>query len=140
FAGIRYLYNHGNQPNLHIAFLFNYAGHPWLSQKWVRKICDSFYGTEEIHGYGYGQDEDQGQLGGWFVMASMGLFDLKGLIEQEPSFLIGSPLFDKVTIKNARGNTIRIETINNAPDHHYVQSVQIDGERYDNIEIPYERL
>ena len=98
FAGVHAYYNHGNQPNLHISALFNFSGKPWLSQKWMRTICNEFYGTEEIHGYGYGQDEDQGQLGAWYVMASMGLFDAKGLTAPDPTFQIGSPLFDKVTI------------------------------------------
>ncbi len=79
FAGIRKPYNHGNQPCLHTSFLFNHSGKPSKTQKWVRAICKDFYGTEGIHGYGFGQDEDQGQLGAWFVMAGIGLFDVKGI-------------------------------------------------------------
>jgi len=99
FAGLRTYYNQGNQPCLHISWLFNHSGRPDLSQKWVRAICDEFYGTDGIHGYGYGQDEDQGQLGSWYVMSSIGLFAVDGLTSPEPAFSIGSPLFDKVTIK-----------------------------------------
>ena len=51
-----------------------------------------------IRDSGYGQDEDQGQLGAWYVMASMGLFDVKGLTAPDPSFQLCSPLFDKITI------------------------------------------
>lgn len=140
FAGIRYLYNHGNQPNLHIGYLFNYSDHPWLTQKWVRKICKDFYGVEEVHGYGYGQDEDQGQLGAWYVMSAMGLFDVKGLVETDPSFQFGSPLFDRVEIENGRGNTIVLETTNNAPDHPYIRSIELNGERYAKKEIPLRTL
>ena len=61
FAGLKTVYNHGNQPNLHISWLFNFSGKPYLSQKWVRAILDEFYGLEGIHGYGYGQDEDTGR-------------------------------------------------------------------------------
>ena len=68
FAGLKTVYNHGNQPNLHISWLFNFSGKPYLSQKWVRAILDEFYGLEGIHGYGYGQDEDQGQLGAWYCL------------------------------------------------------------------------
>ena len=71
FAGLKTVYNHGNQPNLHISWLFNFSGKPYLSQKWVRAILDEFYGLEGIHGYGYGQDEDQGQLGAWYVMSAL---------------------------------------------------------------------
>ena len=99
FAGLRTYYNQGNQPCLHISWLFNHSGRPDLSQKWVRAICDEFYGTDGIHGYGYGQDEDQGQLGAWYVMSSIGLFAVDGLTSPEPAFSIGSPIFDKVTIK-----------------------------------------
>lgn len=60
FAGLQTLYNQGNQPCLHISWMFNEAGRPSLTQKWVRAILNEFYGTDGIHGYGYGQDEDQG--------------------------------------------------------------------------------
>ncbi len=99
FSGLKTLYNHGNQPCLHISWLFNETGKPELSEKWVKAILNEFYGTDGIHGYGYGQDEDQGQLGAWYVMSSIGLFDIKGLTGETPSFSVGSPLFDKVTIK-----------------------------------------
>ena len=65
----------------------------------MRAILDEFYGTDGVHGYGYGQDEDQGQLGAWYVIASMGLFDMKGLTDCEPAFALGSPLFDKITVR-----------------------------------------
>ena len=56
FAGLQTLYNQGNQPCLHISWMFNEAGRPSLTQKWVRAILNEFYGTDGIHGYGYGQD------------------------------------------------------------------------------------
>tara|TARA_R110002049_G_scaffold307720_2_gene509193 strand:+ start:11537 stop:13897 length:2361 start_codon:yes stop_codon:yes gene_type:complete len=140
FAGLKYLYNHGNQPNLHIAWLFNYTDHPWLTQKWVRRICDEFYGTEEIHGYGYGQDEDQGQLGSWYVMASMGLFDVKGLIETEPSFQFGSPIFDTIKIKTPNNHEIVINTANNSKENMYIQSINVNGEAYKEKDISLKKL
>ena len=131
FSGVEKLYNHGNQPCLHDAWLFNYSGRPWLTQKWVRTICNEFYGTEPLHGYGVGQDEDQGQLGAWYVMASMGLFDVQGHASANPSFQFGSPLFDKITIKSNsnyyKGEQLVIETINQSSENHYIQSVSWNG-------------
>jgi len=132
FAGIQSLYNHGNQPNLHISWLFNYSSAPWLTQKWTRAICDEFYGTESIHGYGYGQDEDQGQLGSWYVMASMGLFDVKGLTDARPTIQIGSPVFDKSEIKLGNGKRLVIETKNNSKENVYVQSAMWNGKALNN--------
>ena len=140
FAGLNYLYNQGNQPNLHIAYLFNFTNKPWLTQKWVRKICDDFYGTEPVHGYGYGQDEDQGQLGAWFNMAAMGLFDVKGLVEINPSFQLTSPLFEKIEITTGWGSTVIIETTNNGPNNYYIQQVELDGKPYHSNSISLQKL
>jgi len=141
FAGVSAIYNHGNEPNLQISWLFNYSGKPYLTQKWVRAICDKFYGTEEIHGYGYGQDEDQGQLGGWYVLAGIGLFDVKGLTDAKPSMQIGSPLFDEITIKlnqdYYKGKQFTIKTINNSKENIYVQKVTLNNKIQNDLSIPF---
>lgn len=134
FAGLRTYYNQGNQPCLHISWLFNHSGRPDLSQKWVRAICDEFYGTDGIHGYGYGQDEDQGQLGAWYVMSSIGLFSVNGLTSPEPAFSIGSPVFDKVTIQLNNqyypGREFVINAKNNSKKNVYVdKSKKFNGKR-----------
>ncbi len=135
FSGVQSPYNHGNQPSLHISWLFNYSKKPYLTQKWTRLICDEFYGTTGEHGYGYGQDEDQGQLGAWFVMAAMGLFDVQGGASNMPTFQMGSPLFDRIEIKlnplNASGKTFVIETEGNAADAYYIQSATLNGKPLD---------
>ncbi|TJZ51753.1 glycoside hydrolase family 92 protein [Sphingobacterium olei] len=142
FAGVHALYNHGNQPNLHVSWLFNFSGKPYLTQKWVRAICNEFYGVDGLHGYGYGQDEDQGQLGAWYVMAGMGLFDVKGLTQINPEFQIGSPLFDRIEVKlnkkYYKGDKFVIEARNNAPENMYVQSLNINGKAQQSVAIPFQ--
>lgn len=144
FSGLHTYYNHGNQPNLHISGLFNFSGKPWLTQKWMRTICNEFYGTEGIHGYGYGQDEDQGQLGAWYVMASIGLFDVKGLSSPEPSFQICSPLFDKITINLDNnyysGKKFVIETKGNSDSNIYLGHIFLNGQKTDSIELPFSEI
>ena len=146
FAGLQTLYNQGNQPCLHISWLFNESGKPELTQKWVRAILNEFYGTEGIHGYGYGQDEDQGQLGAWYVLSSMGLFDVKGLASTEPTFSLGAPLFDKVTIKlNPKyypGKEFIIQTTGakGRNPNAYVQSYVLNGQPVEGVHIPFEAV
>ncbi len=144
FAGVTALYNHGNQPNLHISWMFNFSGKPYLSQKWVRTICDEFYGTDGLHGYGYGQDEDQGQLGAWYVMSSMGLFDVKGLTEINPKFEIGSPVFDKITIelnpKYYSGKEFVIEARHNSKENKYIQTIQLNKKSQKSIFLPFSEV
>jgi predicted alpha-1,2-mannosidase len=144
FSGIEKLYNHGNQPCLHQPWLFNYSGKPWLTQYWTRTICDEFYGTQPLHGYGFGQDEDQGQLGAWYVMAALGLFDVQGHTSSNPTFQFGSPLFKCVTIqldpKFYSGNTLIIKTHNNSKDNKYIQSVSFNNQRINNAWIERDKL
>lgn len=132
FAGINSIYNHGNQPNLHISWLFNFSGKPWLTQKWTRLIGQEFYGTEPIHGYGYGQDEDQGQLGSWYVINALGLFDVKGFTDLRPIIQLGSPLFAKATVTLGDGKTLTIETTNSSKENVYIQSASFNGTPLNN--------
>jgi predicted alpha-1,2-mannosidase len=132
FSGIKSIYNHGNEPSLHISWLFNFSGAPWLTQKWTRLICNEFYGIEPIHGYGYGQDEDQGQLGSWYVMASLGLFDVKGFTDARPIVEFGSPVFDKATIALGNNKKLIIETKNNSKKNYYIQSARFNGKILNN--------
>jgi predicted alpha-1,2-mannosidase len=132
FSGLETLYNHGNQPCLFQPYLFNYSGKPWLTQKWTRTICNEFYGTDAIHGYGYGQDEDQGQLGAWFVMSSIGLLDVQGHTSANPTFQFGSPAFDRVTVQLNGGKSLVIETENNSEANMYIQSASFNGKPVHN--------
>lgn len=144
FAGLQTLYNQGNQPCLHISWLFNESGRPSLTQKWVRAILNEFYGTDGIHGYGYGQDEDQGQLGAWYVISSIGLFDVKGLTDENPSFALGAPLFDKVTIrlsdKYYSGKEFVITTSENEKGTSYVQQYSLNGQQLHEPRIPFSEI
>ena len=89
--------NQGNEVNMCTPFLFNYSGKPWLAQKWSRAILDSFYGSTPYHGWE--GDEDEGQMGGWYVMSALGLFEMNGGVSLKPELELSSPLFNKITIR-----------------------------------------
>lgn len=74
----------GNQQSMHFAFLFNWAGKPWLTQKWSRSIIERYYGIGQANAY-LG-DEDQGQMSAWLVMASLGLFQTDGGCSTNPVY------------------------------------------------------
>jgi len=119
----------GNQQSMHFAYLFNWVGKPWLTQKWSRAIIDRYYGYGLANAY-LG-DEDQGQMSAWFIMASLGLFQTDGGCRAEPIYEIGSPIFEKVTIdlgeRFSRGKTFTIEAKNTSRLNKYVQSATLDG-------------
>ncbi|MBN2475103.1 MAG: GH92 family glycosyl hydrolase [Pirellulales bacterium] len=121
--------NHGNQPNMQSAWLFNYSGQPWLTQKWSREILERYYGTGPLDGWP--GDEDQGQMGAWFVMAAMGLFEMDGGCSVRPLYEIGSPLFDRIVIHLDKryypGGQFVIEAKNNSKRNVYIQSATLNG-------------
>lgn len=125
-----YYINHGNQPNMQAAYLFNYSGKPWLTQKWVREIMDRYYGSTPLHGW-LG-DEDEGQMGAWFVMSAMGLFQTDGGASVEPYYEIGSPIFKNITIHlnpdYYQGKTFEIEAKNVSKTNRYIQSATLNDE------------
>jgi putative alpha-1,2-mannosidase len=138
------VYNHGDEPSIEIPWLFNYCGQPWLTQYWVRRICDVFYGTEAVHGYGYGQDEDQGQIGGWFVLAGMGLFDVQGGAGATPTMQLSAPLFSKVTIRldhrYYKGDAIEIQVKGDPAKDIYIQSASLNGSALSNCFVGWQAL
>jgi predicted alpha-1,2-mannosidase len=124
-----YPINHGNQPNMQAAWLFNFSGAPWLTQKWVQEIMESYYGTGPINGYP--GDEDQGQMGAWYVMSAMGLFEMDGGAATEPTYEISSPIFDKISIdldeKYYKGGKFLIKAKNRSSRNKYIQSAKLNG-------------
>ncbi len=121
--------NHGNQPNMEASYLFNYSGKPWLTQYWAREIMNKYYGSDPYNGWP--GDEDEGQMGSWFVMSAMGLFQVDGGASVKPVYGIGSPLFPKATIHlnndYYKGKAFVIEAKNVSNTNRYIQSATLNG-------------
>lgn len=128
-GGSRGAVDQGNQPTMDVSWLFNWAGAPWLSQKWTRAILETYYGYGPADAY-LG-DEDQGQMSAWFVMSAMGLFQTDGGCRLNPIYEIGSPLYPKITIHLSRkyygGKTLVIEAHHASPANCYIQSATFNG-------------
>jgi predicted alpha-1,2-mannosidase len=133
--------SYANQPGCSNAHVFNYAGKPWLSQYWVRRVKDQAYsGVTPDLGYG-GHDEDQGQMGGVSALMAIGLFSLKGNVNHDPVYEITSPIFDKITItldpKYYTGKEFIINVNNNSKNNMYIKETRLNGEKYDHFWFPH---
>jgi predicted alpha-1,2-mannosidase len=132
-----------NQPSMAMAHLFNLAGAPWLSQKWVRAVKERALGDTSPAG-GYHGDEDQGQLGALGVLMAIGLFDVRGGAALNPSYQITTPLFDRVTIElDSRyypGRQFTIITTNNSPRNIYIQRATLNGKPLQDCSFPHSVL
>tara|TARA_R110002050_G_scaffold274106_2_gene418380 strand:+ start:7896 stop:11039 length:3144 start_codon:yes stop_codon:yes gene_type:complete len=132
----------GNQQSMHFAFLFNWVGKPWLTQRWSRSIIEKYYGTGTANAY-LG-DEDQGQMSAWLVMASIGLFQTDGGCRVNPVYEIASPLYQKIVIdlgeRYDRGRDFEIIAKNTSRKNKYVQSAQLNGKSLNSFLFPASEL
>ncbi|GAB3931940.1 GH92 family glycosyl hydrolase [Mucilaginibacter myungsuensis] len=131
-------YNHANEPVHHVPFLFNRLGHPWLTQKWTRAICDRAYKNKVE---GLVGNEDVGQMSAWYVLAAGGLHPVcPGDTRQE----ITAPVFDKVAYRldkaYAKGSAFTIVAKNNSPKNVYIQSAKLNGVNYNKCYIDYKNI
>lgn len=130
--------NPSNEPSHLIPFLFNRAGAPWLTQKWVRRICTEAYGPDYK---GLCGDEDEGQMSAWYVLAASGLHQS---CPGDTRFEIFTPLFDKVTLrldpKYTKGGTFTITTKNNSPKNIYIQSATLNGKPLNRCWLDYKEI
>ena len=124
-------YAHGNQPIQHMPYLYSYAGQPWKTQYWVRQIVERLYNSTER---GYPGDEDQGGMSSWYVLSSLGIY---AVCPGTDEYVIGSPLFKKVTITLENGNKFVIEANNNSKENLYIQSATLNGRVLDKNFIRY---
>ncbi|MEM7126929.1 MAG: GH92 family glycosyl hydrolase [Chloroflexota bacterium] len=129
--------DYGNQPSTFVAHLFNYAGAPWLSQKWVRRVMAQAKSDITPYG-GYGGDEDQGQMGALNVLMAIGLFNVSGGCNIEPFYEITTPIFDTITIHlnptYYPGKRFTITCQNQDPENVYIQSAVLNGQ---SLERPW---
>ena len=130
--------NPSNEPSHLIPFLFNRAGAPWLTQKWVRRICTEVYGADYK---GLCGDEDEGQMSAWFVLAASGLHQS---CPGDTRFEIFTPLFDRVTLKldpkYTRGGAFTIMAKNNSPAAVYIQSATLNGQPLNRCWLDYQEI
>jgi predicted alpha-1,2-mannosidase len=128
--------NYGNQPSMQVGFVFNYAGQPWLTQFWTREVVRRIFSDLDPQ-HGFNGDEDQGLMGALSVLMKIGIFQMKGGADINSTYEIGSPLFDKVTIKlnpdYYKGKEFIIEAKNNSDENRYVQSVNLNGENLNKV-------
>ncbi|MGV3539909.1 MAG: GH92 family glycosyl hydrolase [Rufibacter sp.] len=118
-------YAHGNQPIQHMIYLYNYAGAPWKTQHWVRETMNRMYKPTPD---GYCGDEDNGQTSAWYVFSAMGFYPVCPGTTQ---YVVGAPLFPKMTISLENGKEVLIEAPKNSSQNRYVQALKFNGKTYD---------
>lgn len=127
-------YAHGNQPIQHMTYLYNYSGEPWKAQLHVRDVINKMYHSAPD---GYCGDEDNGQTSAWYVFSAMGFYPVCPATDQ---YVLGAPLFKKVTLTLENGKKVTINAPNNSDTNRFVNNLSINGKPYSNNWISHKAL
>lgn len=141
-------YEHGNQPVHHILYMFGAAGGAKCAargQFYLRKAMRELYSPSSAM---FAGDEDNGEMGAWYVLSSLGLYSLSPGTQD---MVLGSPLFASVKIDLSSASASKeekalkflvIEAVDNSAENVYVQSVWWNDQELssDTNSVPYSTL
>lgn len=117
-------YAHGNQPVQHALYLYDWCGKPEKTQERVREVMDKFYTAAPD---GYCGDEDNGQTSAWYVFSALGFYPV---CPASCEYAIGSPVFDKVTLRTGEAEFV-ITTKDNSDEACHIASKKLNGRPLD---------
>ena len=127
-------YAHGNEPSHHMAYLYNYIGKANKTQKYVAKILNEQYSNKPD---GLSGNEDCGQMSSWYVLSSLGFYPVTPGLNY---YTIGTPLFEKAKINLENNKVFTIKADNVSDENIYIQSVRLNGEKYDKSYIEHSTI
>lgn len=120
-SGLIGQYVHGNEPSHHIIYFYSMAGQPAKTADRIREVYDTMYFADEN---GLAGNEDEGQMSAWYVLSSLGFYQVEPASTQ---FWFGLPRFKEADVKVAGGTfSIRCEG-----EGRYIQDVTLNGAPYD---------
>jgi predicted alpha-1,2-mannosidase len=124
-TGVIGMYSHGNEPDHHVAYLYNYAGQPWKTQARVRQVANTLYNNTPA---GICGNDDCGQTSAWYVFTALGFYPVDPV---SGIYILGSPLVNEATLKlNSKfyqGRSFTVSAKNNSPENLYIQSATLNG-------------
>lgn len=118
---------HGNEPGHHVPWLYALSDRPEKGPALVRRIARSFYGTGPG---GLVGNDDAGQMGAWFVFASLGLYPVMPASGQ---YVAGEPLVRRASLSRPDGTRLVIVR-GKRP------GAWLDGRRVDATAVPHDAL
>lgn len=110
-----------NEPSLHIPYLYNYAGQPWMTQKRIRTLLKEWFRNDLM---GVPGDEDGGGMSAFVAFNSMGFYPVT---PGSPTYNIGSPMFPYVKMTLSNGKIFEIIAENCSDENKYIQSATLNG-------------
>jgi predicted alpha-1,2-mannosidase len=127
-------YWHGNEPSHQIAYLYNYSGQPWKTQKIVADVMKEEY---DLGPGGLSGNDDSGQMSAWYVLGAIGFYPVCPAL---PEYQICGPKFKKISINYDDGKSFIITAPNYSPENIYIHGIELNGKKYETYTLPHDLL
>jgi predicted alpha-1,2-mannosidase len=125
---------HSNEPSHHYGYLYDFGGQPWKTQAKVREIAEKEYDASPG---GLDGDDDCGQMSAWLLFTAMGFYPVN---PASGDYMIGSPMFARLSLALANGKKFRVETSKNSVQNVYIQSATLNGAALNTPVITWEQI
>jgi predicted alpha-1,2-mannosidase len=127
-------YAQGNEPSHHIAYLYDYTGHPCKTQEIIRQVFDKFYlpGRNGLSG-----NDDCGQMSAWYIFSAMGFYPVEPVSGE---YLIGAPQVHEMKWYLPNGKKLEMKALNLSDSKKYIRSVKLNGVPLESFKITYEQI
>lgn len=122
-----------NETVFHLPYLFNQAGKPELTQRWVRKIMKERFSATPG---GLPGNDDLGSASSWYVFSAIGIYPV---CPGRPLYAIGSPLFESATLNLPNGKKFIINSTSSAKTS-FVRSIDINGRPWQQLTLSHAML
>ncbi|CAL1521282.1 GH92 family glycosyl hydrolase [Chitinophaga sp. MM2321] len=133
-SGLIGMYAHGNEPSHHVTYMYAFAGNQWKTAEKVRQVMKDFYFDQPE---GLAGNEDCGAMSSWYIFSALGFYPVN---PANGVYVLGSPLFDKATVKLPGGKTFTVQTMQNSGENIYIQSITLNGKPYNKSFILHQDL
>ncbi len=124
-------YWHGNEPDLHAAYLYAWTDRAHRGDHWLREIQTRLYDDTPA---GIPGNDDGGTLSAWYLFSALGFYPFAGT----PTYVLGAPLFPVGELQFG-DHVLRVEAPGASAELRYLKSVTLDGEPLQRI-VTHEQL
>lgn len=127
-------YAHGNEVSHHVAYLYNYAGQPWKTQKLIPQILTEEYKNNPE---GLSGNDDCGQMSAWYVFSALGFYPVNPVGGQ---YVLNAPFYTKASLTLPNGNHFTITASNRSAKNIYVKQIKLNGKPYQSRFLSHTEL
>lgn len=130
--GLRLWYWHGNEPDIHVPWIFAAWGEPAESVRWIDWVVREHYGVGPD---GLPGNDDGGTMSAWILFAAAGIYPIAGT----DRYIVAAPRQSVMVIERPSG-ALRIEAEPDPRTHPVPVRVLLDGVELTGPELTHDQL